>query len=92
MALLQASDLVPDHIMRSLSLLLFGLTVATAVNGFPGQQPLTSQVATQPIHIMEGWSYEDCGSWTSSSHCYLLNVVRRTVHGSRPDRIYFGFT
>ena len=48
--------------MRYLSSVLFGLMVATAVNGFPGQQPLADVVATQPIHTMEGWSYEDCGS------------------------------
>lgn len=51
--------------MRALSFLLLWFTVA-AVNSFPGQQPLADLVTTQPIYTMEGWSYEDCGSWTSS--------------------------
>lgn len=78
--------------MRALSFLLLGFTAATAVNGFPGQQPLADLVASQPIHTMEGWSYEDCGSWTRGFLLTSLNVVRRIVHGSHSDRIYFGYT
>jgi hypothetical protein len=78
--------------MRSSSLLLFGLTVATAVNGFPGQLPLAGVVSTQAAHTMEGWSYENCGSWTVVLAIILLTSVHRTANGSHPDRIYFCYT
>lgn len=34
------------------------------MNGVVVQQPLAGIVITQPVHTMDGWSYEDCGSFT----------------------------